>query len=155
MAGRYDDAADPMFAKTGQEPTLIQARGVGAAPYMPVAGAMGQAAPGMPDMGGPEMTPDLMPGGDMALEEAAYDIIGALTSTPPEQSDAVLEVMSDKYGEEIVTIIVQGMQAGEFDDIVAAVNAEGIGPGGGMYGTGEEMMYPEPGAEYGYPEGRF
>mgnify|MGYP001202966478 FL=1 len=40
MAGRYDDAADPMFAKTGQEPTLIQARGVGAAPYMPLPGGM-------------------------------------------------------------------------------------------------------------------
>ena len=157
MAGRYDDAADPMFARTGQEPTLLQAgtRGVGAAPYMPVAGAMGQAAPGMPNMGGPEMTPSLMPGGDMALEEAAYDIIGALTSTPPEQINAVLDMMAQKHGPEIVDIVVQGMQAGEFDEIVEAVQAEGIGPGGGMYGTGEEMMYPEPGAEYGYPEGRF
>lgn len=143
MAGRYDDAPHPMFAKTGQEPTLIQARGVGAAPYMPVAGAMGQAAPGMPNMGGPEMTPDLMPGGDMALEEAAYDIIGALTSTPPEQSDAVLEIMSQKHGQEIVEIVVQGMQNGEFDDIVAAVQSEGIGPGGGMYGTGAELPMEE------------
>jgi len=34
-ANTYDDAADPMFAKTGQEPTLIQARGVGYPPYLP------------------------------------------------------------------------------------------------------------------------
>ena len=121
-----------------------------------LAGEMGQAAPGAPmDLGGPEMTPDLMPGGDMALEEAAYDIIGALTSTPPEQSDAVLEMMSQKHGQEIVQIVVQGMQNGEFEDIVAAVQSEGIGPGGGMHGTGAEPEYLGPGAEYGYPEGRF
>ena len=104
-----------------------------------LAGAMGGAAPGAPmDMGGPEMTPSVMPGGDMALEEAAYDIIGALTSTPPEQSEVVLEMMSQKHGPEIVQIVVQGMQNGEFDDIVAAVQSEGVGPGGGAYGTGAE-----------------
>ena len=107
---------------------------------------MGQAAPVVGtrggDLGGPEMTPNLMPGGDMALEEAAYEIIGALTSTPPEQSDAVLEMMSQKHGQEIVQIVIQGMQNGEFDDIVAAVQSEGIGPGGGAYGTGAEPEYP-------------
>ena len=128
-----------------------------------LADQMGQAAPGMPDMGGPEMTPDLMPGGDMALQEAAFDILGAVTSTPPEQRGEVLEVMVQKHGPEIVEIVIEGAKRGEFDDILGQLQEElqmeGIGPGGGAYGTGAETMYPAPGmetaAEYGYPEGRF
>ena len=108
-----------------------------------LADQMGQAAPGMPDMGGPEMTPDLMPGGDMALQEAAFDILGAVTSTPPEQRGEVLEVMVQKHGPEIVEIVIEGAKRGEFDDVLSQLEnelqMEGIGPGGGAYGTGAEM----------------
>ena len=124
-----------------------------------LADQMGQAAPGMPDMGGPGMTPDLMPGGDMAVLEAAYDILGMVTSTPPEQRGEVLEAMAQKHGAEMVDIVIEGAKRGEFDEILAELEGElqqeGIGPGGGAYGTGAEMEYPGPGAEYGYPEGRF
>ena len=124
-----------------------------------LADQMGQAAPGMPDMGGPEMTPSVMPGGDMALQEAAYEILGLVTSTPPEQRGEVLEMMAQKHGPEIVDIVIEGAKSGEFDDILAQLQEElqqeGIGPGGGAYGTGAEPVYPGQGAEYGYPEGRF
>ena len=126
---------------------------------MGLADQMGQAAPMMGPPSGPEMTPDLMPGGDMALQEAAYDILGAVASTPPEQRGEVLEVMVQKHGPEMVDIVIEGAKMGKFDDILGQLEEElqleGIGPGGGAYGTGAEPAYPGPGAEYGYPEGRF
>jgi len=78
-----------------------------------LAGEMGQAAPGAPmDLGGPEMTPNVAPGGEHR-QESIYIILETVANNGLEPQ--VIEALVMDHGQEIVEEVITKLQRGDRD----------------------------------------
>ena len=76
-----------------------------------LAGEMGQAAPGAPmDLGGPEMTPNIAPGGEHR-QESIYIILETVANNGLEPQ--VIEALVMDHGQEIVEEVITKLQSGD------------------------------------------